>query len=64
MNKTLIIAYCDDCPFFDNSYYDYTEICTENAAKAVPRGKGDEKYRNPIPDWCPLEEVTDVYKKK
>ena len=50
MEKTLIIDTCDYCPFFDNYYYDYAEICEFNL-KAVPK----VEYKHPIPKWCPLK---------
>jgi len=50
MEKTLIIDKCDYCPFFDNFYYDYSEVCELNL-KAVPG-----KYDHPIPEWCPLKD--------
>jgi hypothetical protein len=27
VKKILIIDSCNDCPYFDNSYYDYARIC-------------------------------------
>ena len=56
MEKTIIIKYCNDCPFFDDIYFDFLEECKKTGQK-VPR---DENVNNPIPEWCPLEDITIV----
>ena len=50
MNKIVIIGTCDSCPFFDNQYYGYNEIC-----KCLDRKIDSVDGEHPIPDDCPLE---------
>jgi hypothetical protein len=49
MKKVLIIDSCTDCPYFDNSYYDYNQICD----------KLNKKNSNPseILKDCPLKDA-------
>ncbi len=51
MNKIIVINRCEDCPFFDNYYYDYNETCTLlNKANPPQPGKSWE-----ILEDCPLK---------
>lgn len=48
--KTLIINACLDCPFYDNEYYSYNERC--GLLKRIV------DYSGPVPEDCPLADVT------
>ena len=50
MDRQLTISLCDDCPHFDNDYYEYREWCTK-LGRVVVYILGD----HPIPDDCPLD---------
>jgi len=56
MEKTIVIKHCDNCPFFDNEYYTFNEECSKEH-KRVPEGTDNN---HPIPEWCPLGELTVV----
>lgn len=43
----VVLANCNDCPYFDNEYYGYEQTCT-----ILDRAIGD--YNNPIPADCPV----------
>ena len=59
--RIAIITSCEDCPYFDNEYYECLETCTKlnrvMPLQFAPAQKG-EKYPKilgrPIPDDCPL----------
>ena len=55
MNRRLVIDRCNNCPFFDNEYYDYSETCMKLDRKIAMDAEG---HHNVIPDDCPLT-VTD-----
>ena len=60
-NRIVIIGSCDNCPHFDNSYYECLETCTKlkrvMKLQFAPLQKG-EKYPKcigrPTPEDCPL----------
>lgn len=53
MNRIVIIGTCDTCPFFDNEYPDYAQIC-----EAIDRQiKRDSDNKFSIPEDCPLEKT-------
>ena len=56
--RTLIISYCDRCPFYDDYYEPVCKMADSNAG--IPSGIDKDRYMHPIPDWCPLEDVTEV----
>ncbi len=51
--KKVIIDNCSNCPFFDNQYYGYHEICKVMGIK-IER-ISEDFYR--IPEDCPLEDT-------
>ena len=59
--RTLIIRYCDHCPYFYYSSGEDFAVCTKtDYNRIIPLGIMGDKFRHPIPDWCPLEDVTEV----
>lgn len=52
--KLAVISNCDDCPHFDNEYYDYYSYC-EKLERHIPWSKADATYH--IPDDCPLADA-------
>lgn len=55
MNKIIIINNCNDCPFFDNEYYEYNENCTKTGKQV----KSLSFNNYPIPADCPLPTTND-----
>lgn len=49
--RKLIIDTCDQCPFFDNFYWEYNHKCT----KLDEFLQQEDDYSTKIPDECPLE---------
>ena len=50
MKKTCVIEQCNDCPFFDNEYYDFAQTCSK-----LNRKIDVENFRDyPMPVDCPL----------
>lgn len=64
MTKTLIIKFCESCPFFDSQYPIESNECGK-LDKVVPHGlvENKERWLHPIPEWCPLGDVTVVEEK-
>ena len=56
MSKTIVIHHCQDCPYFDNSYYDFSETCDKLNRKIDDGPSGGW----PIPADCPLSDVHDT----
>lgn len=52
--KIVIIERCDQCPYFDDSYWDYNEFCMELKRKIA---KIENMY--PIPEDCPLKDANE-----
>lgn len=50
--KIVQISSCDECPYFDNSYWSYNKYCQKLERRM------DEPSE--IPTDCPLEDVKDV----
>lgn len=50
MNRIVKINTCNDCPHFDNEYYDYEETCVL-LNRRIPYGDNVERV---IPEDCPL----------
>jgi len=50
--KILKISFCDECCYFYNEYNGYAEEC----AKLERVINGDNMYKHPIPEDCPLED--------
>ena len=53
---TITIDRCDNCPYFDNEYYDYAEYCTLLGVKI--------KHKNgvfEIPEICNVEKVNNGF---
>ena len=50
MKKIVIIECCDDCPHFDNEYYDWDTMCEMLL-------KTNNEYQNTILKDCPLEDA-------
>ena len=48
--KVVIIETCDDCPFFDDEYYDYRSFCTKLDVKIEGSGVHPDC---PLPDATP-----------
>lgn len=57
MSKTIVIHSCDDCPYFDNQYYDYSEECGKSRRRIK---RNPQSFSYPIPDDCPLGDVHDT----
>jgi len=47
MKKKLIINTCSECPYYDNEYYDFNQLCTR-LERVIDPDLG-------IPEDCPLE---------
>ena len=59
--RTLIIRYCDHCPHFSYSAVEDFSVCEQtDYRRVIPCGMIGDIFRHPIPDWCPLESVTEV----
>jgi len=60
IKKILVIERCDDCPHFDNEYYDYVETCQllDRKIKSITNYSSDHPIPDvhPIPKDCPLED--------
>ena len=54
MGKIAVIDICDDCPHFDNEYYDWNHWCSKLDRKIEPE---DIYSDSMIPEDCPLEEA-------
>ena len=54
MAKIVIVDRCDQCPYFDDSYWDYNEYCMELKRKIT---KVENIY--PIPEDCPLKDANE-----
>lgn len=50
MKKKLTITNCSDCPYFDNSYYDYSSTCSKLE-------KVNNDHMTTILEDCPLEDA-------
>jgi hypothetical protein len=53
MGKKLIIYCCNDCPYFDNQYYEYNQTCER-------LGEENKNYQSSVLENCPLEDEFDV----
>jgi len=58
--RKLIIEGCQDCPHFNDEYYDYAHECTKLNDRTIYVDKSKRVFTYPIPDDCPLEEADDV----
>lgn len=54
-NRICIISHCDQCPYFDNEYYGYSEICTK-LKRVIPHNQKSNAFdlNHEIPEDCPL----------
>jgi hypothetical protein len=61
MNKRILtIDNCNDCPYFDNHYFSYNEICRKlDRIIQKDRNRSAITPLYPIPDDCPLEKCVD-----
>jgi len=59
--KTLVIQYCDHCPFFDSEDDGWggPPWCKKKDCE-LERGESAQRYFHPIPAWCPLEDTLNV----
>ncbi len=49
MKKVVIIDSCSDCPYFDNSYYTYEQVCEKLNKK--------NEHPSEILENCPLKDA-------
>lgn len=50
------VGFCDECPHFDNSYYQFAAECPKLGSRRIP---SNVDYQHPIPDDCPLPNFSD-----
>jgi len=58
MTRIVVINTCDECPHFDNEYYDYEHTC-RLLDRQHKTSEQNPNYTYIIHDDCPLDDIQD-----